>query len=40
MNGLGLIAGSQVNARLVGRYGPARLLRAGLSAIVALAACC
>ena len=23
MNGLGLIAGSQVNARLVGRFGPA-----------------
>src|SRR3954451_3194305 len=28
MNGLGLIAGSQVNARVVGRFGPARLLRA------------
>ena len=28
MNGLGLIAASQVNARLVGRFGPARLLRA------------
>ena len=33
MNGLGLIAGSQVNARLVGRFGPAYLLRAGLFAI-------
>ena len=33
MNGLGLIAGSQVNARLVGRFGPACLLRAGLVAI-------
>src|SRR3954452_11435292 len=30
-NGLGLIAGSQINARLVGRFGPARLLRFGLS---------
>jgi MFS transporter, DHA1 family, multidrug resistance protein len=33
VNGLGLIAGSQVNARLVGRYGPGRLLRAGLLTI-------
>ncbi|MEA2247273.1 MAG: transporter, family, multidrug resistance protein [Solirubrobacteraceae bacterium] len=33
MNGLGLIAGSQVNARLVGRFGPALLLRRGLTAI-------
>jgi DHA1 family bicyclomycin/chloramphenicol resistance-like MFS transporter len=33
MNGLGLIAGSQVNARLVGRFGPGRLLRSGLLAI-------
>jgi DHA1 family bicyclomycin/chloramphenicol resistance-like MFS transporter len=32
-NGLGLIAGSQVNARLVGRFGPAALLRAGLTSI-------
>jgi len=38
INGLGLIAGSQVNARLVGRYGPARLLRAGLRTIAAAAA--
>jgi DHA1 family bicyclomycin/chloramphenicol resistance-like MFS transporter len=37
-NGLGLIAGSQVNARLVGRYGPARLLRLGLTSIAAAAA--
>jgi DHA1 family bicyclomycin/chloramphenicol resistance-like MFS transporter len=37
MNGLGLIAASQVNARLVGRFGPERLLRAGLLAIVAAA---
>ncbi len=37
MNGLGLIAGSQVNARLVGRYGPATLLRGGLSTIAAAA---
>src|SRR3954453_14125663 len=33
MNGLGLIAGSQVNARLVGRFGPALLLRRGLASI-------
>jgi MFS transporter, DHA1 family, multidrug resistance protein len=33
MNGLGLIAGSQVNARAVGRFGPARLLRGGLLTI-------
>jgi DHA1 family bicyclomycin/chloramphenicol resistance-like MFS transporter len=37
MNGLGLIAGSQVNARLVGRFGPARLLLAGLLTIAASA---
>jgi len=37
MNGLGLIAGSQVNARAVGRFGPARLLRAGLLTIAASA---
>ena len=35
MNGVGLIAASQVNARLVGRFGPARLLHAGLLAIAA-----
>jgi MFS transporter, DHA1 family, multidrug resistance protein len=35
MNGLGLIAASQVNARLVGRFGPSRLLRAGLLGIAA-----
>ena len=29
VNGLGLVAGSQVNARLVGRFGPAYLLRRG-----------
>jgi DHA1 family bicyclomycin/chloramphenicol resistance-like MFS transporter len=33
LNGLGLVAGSQVNARLVGRFGPALLLRRGLTAI-------
>jgi DHA1 family bicyclomycin/chloramphenicol resistance-like MFS transporter len=38
MNGLGLIAGSQVNARLVGRFGPATLLRSGLLTITASAA--
>jgi DHA1 family bicyclomycin/chloramphenicol resistance-like MFS transporter len=38
MNGLGLIAGSQVNARLVGRYGPAKLLRSGLLSIATSAA--
>jgi MFS transporter, DHA1 family, multidrug resistance protein len=38
MNGLGLIAGSQVNARLVGRFGPAKLLRAGLLSITSSAA--
>ncbi len=37
MNGLGLIAGSQINARAVGRYGPATLLRGGLTAIAAAA---
>jgi DHA1 family bicyclomycin/chloramphenicol resistance-like MFS transporter len=37
MNGLGLIAGSQVNARLVGRFGPGTLLRAGLLSIAASA---
>jgi DHA1 family bicyclomycin/chloramphenicol resistance-like MFS transporter len=38
VNGFGLIAGSQVNARVVGRFGPARLLRAGLVAIATAAA--
>jgi MFS transporter, DHA1 family, multidrug resistance protein len=38
MNGLGLIAGSQVNARLVGRIGPGTLLRGGLLAIASAAA--
>jgi len=38
LNGFGLIAGSQVNARLVGRFGPALLLRRGLLAIVVSAA--
>jgi DHA1 family bicyclomycin/chloramphenicol resistance-like MFS transporter len=38
LNGFGLIAGSQVNARLVGRFGPALLLRRGLMAIVVSAA--
>lgn len=33
VNGLGLIAASQVNARLVERFGPALLLRRGLAAI-------
>jgi MFS transporter, DHA1 family, multidrug resistance protein len=37
LNGLGLIAGSQVNARLVGRFGPTLLLRCGLASIVASA---
>ena len=37
VNGLGLIAGSQVNARLVGRFGPARLLLGGLWAVAASA---
>src|SRR4051812_3701871 len=37
VNGLGLIAGSQVNARLVGRFGPGRLLRAGLTSIAVAA---
>src|SRR3954449_7004462 len=37
VNGLGLIGGSQVNARLVGRYGPAVLLRAGLTTIAGAA---
>jgi DHA1 family bicyclomycin/chloramphenicol resistance-like MFS transporter len=38
VNGIGLIVGSQVNARLVGRFGPAALLRGGLLAIAAGAA--
>jgi MFS transporter, DHA1 family, multidrug resistance protein len=38
MNGLGLIAGSQVNARLVGRFGPGLLLRRGLTSISVSAA--
>jgi DHA1 family bicyclomycin/chloramphenicol resistance-like MFS transporter len=38
VNGLGLIAGSQINARLVGRFGPATLLRHGLTMIAAGAA--
>jgi MFS transporter, DHA1 family, multidrug resistance protein len=37
VNGLGLIGGSQLNARLVGRFGPASLLRAGLLLIAASA---
>jgi MFS transporter, DHA1 family, multidrug resistance protein len=37
MNGLGLIAGSQVNARLVGGYGPAWLLKRGLAAVAVAA---
>jgi DHA1 family bicyclomycin/chloramphenicol resistance-like MFS transporter len=38
VNGLGLVAGSQINARLVGRYGPAYLLRRALLVIAAAAA--
>ncbi len=38
VNGLGLVAGSQINARLVTRYGPAYLLRRALLAIAAAAA--
>ena len=34
MNGLGLIAASQVNARIVERVGPRRLLRSGILSIV------
>jgi len=34
MNGLGLIAGSQINARLVERVGPRRLIRFGLACVV------
>jgi MFS transporter, DHA1 family, multidrug resistance protein len=37
MNGLGLIAASQVNARLVERVGPTRLLRRALAFVVASA---
>jgi DHA1 family bicyclomycin/chloramphenicol resistance-like MFS transporter len=37
-NGLGLVAGSQINARLVGRFGPAFLLRRALLVIVTAAA--
>jgi DHA1 family bicyclomycin/chloramphenicol resistance-like MFS transporter len=36
-NGLGLVAASQINARLVGRFGPALLLRRALL-VIALAA--
>jgi DHA1 family bicyclomycin/chloramphenicol resistance-like MFS transporter len=38
MNGLGLIAASQVNARLVERVGPGRLLRRALVCVMASAA--
>jgi DHA1 family bicyclomycin/chloramphenicol resistance-like MFS transporter len=34
VNGIGLIAGSQVNARLVDRFGPSFLLRRGLATIL------
>ncbi|MGZ8650479.1 MAG: multidrug effflux MFS transporter, partial [Solirubrobacteraceae bacterium] len=37
MNGLGLIAASQVNARIVERLGPTRLLRRALACVVASA---
>ena len=37
MNGLGLIAASQVNARVVERVGPTRLLRRALGCVVASA---
>jgi DHA1 family bicyclomycin/chloramphenicol resistance-like MFS transporter len=37
-NGLGLVAGSQINARLVGRFGPGYLLRRALLVIVTAAA--
>ena len=37
-NGLGLVIGSQVNARLVGRYGPGVLLERALLVIVTAAA--
>ena len=37
MNGLGLIAASQVNARIVERVGPTRLLRRALGCVVASA---
>src|SRR4051794_4216470 len=37
-NGLGLVAGSQINARLVGRFGPGVLLRRALLVIVTAAA--
>jgi DHA1 family bicyclomycin/chloramphenicol resistance-like MFS transporter len=37
MNGLGLIAASQVNARIVERVGPTRLLRRALACVVASA---
>lgn len=38
-NALGMIVGGQVNARLVGRHGPARMLRVGL-VVLAAATCC
>jgi MFS transporter, DHA1 family, multidrug resistance protein len=38
VNGLGLVAGSQINARLVDRYGPAYLLRRALLVIATAAA--
>jgi MFS transporter, DHA1 family, multidrug resistance protein len=37
VNGIGLIAGSQVNARVVERFGPSWLLRRGLMSILAAA---
>lgn len=38
-NAIGMIVGGQVNARLVGRHGPALMLRVGLI-VLATAACC
>ena len=38
-NAVGMVVGGQVNARLVGRHGPARMLRAGL-VLLAGSACC
>jgi MFS transporter, DHA1 family, multidrug resistance protein len=37
LNGLGLVAASQVNARIVERLGPTRLLRRALASVVASA---
>ena len=38
-NAVGMVVGAQVSARLVGRHGPATMLRAGLGVLATAAAC-